>query len=116
MIKELRQHEPCTSGLSLQDKTTGANILIDDAIVRNGAPNLKQTFSTNLACPSTAAFDFHENEGQLMTALFFYFENLKVELKNLDFIKRNGSLKMVYGSIIFAQILLISAKLWKSGN
>ena len=69
MIEGLLRHEPCTS-LSLQDKTTGTNILIDDAIIRNGAPNLKQIFLTNLACPSAAAFGFHENEGQLMTALF----------------------------------------------
>ena len=69
LIEELLRHEPCTS-LSLQDKTKGTNILIDDAIIRNGAPNLKEIFLTNLACPSAAAFGFHENEGQLMTALF----------------------------------------------
>lgn len=90
--------------------------MIGDAIIRNGAPKLKQTLLTNLACPSAAAFSFHENEGQLMDSPFLYFENLKAELKNLVFIKHHGSLKMVYGFIIFAQILLISAKLWESGN
>ena len=69
LIEGLLRHEPCTS-LSLQDKTTVTNILIDDAIIRYGAPNLKQIFLTNLVCPSAAAFGFHENEGQLMTALF----------------------------------------------
>ena len=87
--------------------------MIGDAIIRNGAPKLKQTL---LACPSAAAFSFYENEGQLMDSSFFYFENPKAELKNLVFIKHHGSLKMVYRFIIFAQILLISAKLWESGN
>ena len=90
--------------------------MIDDAKIRNGAAKSKQTYLTNLACPSPAAFGFHENEGQLMDSPFFYFENLKAELKNLVFIKRDGSLKMVYKFMSFAQILLISAKLWESGN
>ena len=47
---------------------------------------------------------------------FFYFQNLKTELKNLVSTKSYGSLKMVCRFLIFLQKMLLQAKLCEPGN